>query len=34
MQKHFGGINQTGSASKTCINVIDVPGFADVAGEV
>ena len=34
IQKHFGGINQTGSASKTCINLIDVPGFADVGGEV
>ena len=32
--KHFGNVNMTGNASRTCINLIDVPGFADVAGEM
>ena len=31
--KHFGPLNRSGEASECCINLVDVPGFADVGGE-
>ena len=33
IEKHFGPLNQSGEASECCINLVDVPGFADVGGE-
>ena len=29
---HFGHVSKTGNVSQCCINLIDVPGFADVGG--